>query len=256
MFEPVSRRSVTDAVFDQLRELILGGDVEAGQKLPAERELAARLGVNRNAVREALQRLAQLRLVTIQPGGSTRILDFRAQGGLELLSFLLFGRGSEPRVDAIRSMVELRTAIGPDIAARAARRRAESVLPRLHAVLGRMAAAPDAAPAVLQELSMDLWKILVESSGNVAYALLFNTLDHAYRGVADVVAPALVAELRDLPGYRALVRAVEAQDDRAARRAAERMLARGEAGMAELLAGAAAARTHEAPTNSPTKEAR
>lgn len=236
MFEPVERRSVTDAVFEQLRELILGGGVEAGQKLPAERELAARLGVNRNAVREALQRLSQLRLVAIQPGGATRILDFRAHGGLELLSFLLYGRGSEPRVEAIRSMVELRTAIGPDIAARAAARRADEAPARLAAVVERMAAVPDADPVRLQALSMELWRVLVESSGNLAYALLFNTLEEGYRGVADLVAPALEAELRDLAGYRALVRAVTDRDERAARRAAERMLGRGESGFAALLA--------------------
>lgn len=243
MFEPVARRSVTDAVFDQLRELILGGDVEAGEKLPAERDLAARLGVNRNAVREALQRLAQMHLVSIQPGGSTRILDFRVHGGLDLLSFLLFGRGTEPRADAIRSMTELRTAIGPDIAARAAARRSDAAVPRLAAVVERMAQVPSADPVALQTLSMELWRILVDSSGNVAYSLLFNTLDHAYRGVADVVAPALAAELSDLASYRALVRAVGAKDDSAARRIAQRMLARGEAGIAALLSAPGGAAT-------------
>lgn len=246
MFEPVARRSVTDAVFDQLRELILGGEVEAGEKLPAERDLASRLGVNRNAVREALQRLAQMRLVAIQPGGSTRILDFRAHGGLDLLTFLLFGRGTEPRADAIRSMVELRTALGPDIAARAAARRPDAAVGRLAAVVERMAAVPGAEPVALQALSMELWRILVDSSGNVAYALLFNTLDHAYRGVADVVAPALAAELRDLASYRALVRAVGARDQKAARRVAERLVARGEAGMAALLRSGAPAKAKEA----------
>lgn len=239
MFEPVSRRSVTDAVFDQLRGLILGGDVEAGEKLPAERELAARLGVNRNAVREALQRLAQLRLVSIQPGGSTRILDFRAHGGIDLLSYLLFGRGGEPRADAIRSMVELRTALGPDIAARAALRRDDAAIGQLSAIVERMAEVPGKDPVALQTLSMELWRILVGSSGNVAYALLFNTLDHAYSGVADVVAPALADELSDLAGYRALVRAVDEKDDKAARRVAQRMLAHGEAGLAALVSDAA-----------------
>jgi GntR family transcriptional repressor for pyruvate dehydrogenase complex len=235
MFEPVARRSVTDAVFDQLRELILGGDVGAGDKLPAERELATRLGVNRNAVREALQRLAQLRLVSIHPGGATRILDFRAHGGLELLSFLLFGRGTAPRAEAIRSMVELRTALGPDIAARAALRRPDDAIPRMTAIVERMSPPVPLDPAALQVLSMELWRILVDSSDNVAYALLFNTLDQAYLGVADVVAPALAAELTDLASFRALVRAVEAKDDKAARRVADRLLARGEAGIVALL---------------------
>lgn len=236
MLTPVSRRSVTEAVFEQLREAILGGGLPAGDKLPAERELAVRLGVNRNAVREALQRLAQLKLVSIHPGGATRVLDFRSHAGLDLLGFLLFGRGSEPRVDAIRSMVELRTAIGPDIAARAAARRPDEVVPRLEAIVERMADIEGGDPVALQRLSLELWRILVDASGNVAYPLLMNTLDHAYDGVADVVAPALADELRDLGGYRALVRAVEAREPTRARRSAERLLQKGEAGIAALVA--------------------
>ncbi len=237
MLEPVVRRSVTEAVFDQLKAVILRGDVAAGERLPAERDLATRLGVNRNAVREALQRLAQLRLVSIQAGGATRVLDFKTHAGLELLSSLLFGSDGVPRVEAIRSMVELRTALGPDIAARAAVRRADEVVPRLHALVDRMAEVPGADPVALQRHSLALWRVLVDASGNVAYALLMNTLETAYRGVGDVVAPALADELRDLAGYRALVRAIEQRDDARARRAAERLVAKGEAGITALVAG-------------------
>ena len=235
MLEPITRRSVTEAVFDQLKAVILRGDVPAGERLPAERDLAARLGVNRNAVREALQRLAQLRLVSIQAGGATRVLDFKAHAGLELLSSLLFGSDGVPRVDAIRSMVELRTALGPDIAARAATRRADAVVPRLHALVEAMSEIEDGDPVRLQQSSLALWRVLVDASGNVAYALLMNTLERAYRGVGDVVAPALAEELRDLAGYRALVRAVEQRDAIRARRAAERLVTKGEAGITALV---------------------
>ena len=74
-FEVVERRSLSEAVFEQLRGGILTGELEAGSSLPAERELAVELGVNRSAVREALKRLQQLRLVAIRQGESTRVLD-------------------------------------------------------------------------------------------------------------------------------------------------------------------------------------
>jgi DNA-binding FadR family transcriptional regulator len=246
MLQPVIRRSVTEAVFDQLKSVILRGEVPAGEKLPAERDLAARLGVNRNAVREALQRLVQLRLVSVQAGGATRVLDFKAHAGLELLSSLLFGADGAVRADAIRSMVELRTALGPDIAARAATRRPDAMVPRLLALVDRMAEIEDGDPVRLQHVTLELWRTLVDASGNLAYPLLMNTLDHAYRGVADVVAPALADELRDVAGHRALVRAIEAGDATRARRAAERLLAKGEAGIHALVE----------PTGRKTKEKR
>lgn len=236
MLRPVVRRSVTEAVFEQLKDHIVDGSLEAGAKLPAERELATRLGVNRNAIREALQRLAQLRMIAIQPGGATRILGLREQAGLEVLGFLLFGRGNEIRVDAVRGLFEVRTAIGQDIAARAAARRADDVPPALERIVDRMASLEDQDPVKLQELSLELWRALVTASGNVAYPLLMNTLDAAYKSVDALVAPALADELTDLASYRALVRAIAAGDAPRARRTAERLLQKGEDGVAALLA--------------------
>ncbi|HTM22354.1 MAG TPA: GntR family transcriptional regulator, partial [Kofleriaceae bacterium] len=58
----IPRLSLSGAVFDQILDRIVGGDFPAGRPLPAERLLCAELGVSRTAVREALARLAQLRL--------------------------------------------------------------------------------------------------------------------------------------------------------------------------------------------------
>ena len=89
MFKPVEKKSLADAVFEQLREEIVTGRMEPGEALPAERMLSDMLGVNRGAVREALKRLEQARLVTIQQGGSTRVLDFKETAGTDLLAALL-----------------------------------------------------------------------------------------------------------------------------------------------------------------------
>jgi GntR family transcriptional regulator, transcriptional repressor for pyruvate dehydrogenase complex len=50
-FSPVSRRSLTDEVFDQLVAGIVSGELPAGEPLPAERRLAEALGVSRPAGR-------------------------------------------------------------------------------------------------------------------------------------------------------------------------------------------------------------
>ena len=62
------------AKHNQLAEIltdeILSGRYRAGDRLPSERELAARFNVNRGAVREAMSRLSQLGVAVIQPGGA------------------------------------------------------------------------------------------------------------------------------------------------------------------------------------------
>ncbi|MFC7500879.1 FadR/GntR family transcriptional regulator, partial [Nocardioides sp. GCM10030258] len=56
---PVTRRSVSDQVFDQLVDDVVDGEIAVGEALPSERRLAEVLGISRPAVREALQRIGQ-----------------------------------------------------------------------------------------------------------------------------------------------------------------------------------------------------
>ena len=53
-----------------LQEEILRGQFRPGERLPSERDLAARFEASRGAVREALSQIEQVRLIEIQPGGA------------------------------------------------------------------------------------------------------------------------------------------------------------------------------------------
>src|SRR4051794_7122435 len=96
----VARQSVADQLFEQLLDAILSGEQPAGSQLPAERELATQAGVNRQAVREALQRLRQMDLVEIVHGGGVHVREWHDSAGLALLPILLLreGRGIDPAV--------------------------------------------------------------------------------------------------------------------------------------------------------------
>ena len=233
--EAVERRSLSEGVFEQLREQILSGRLAAGSVLPAERELCAQLGVNRGAVREALKRLEQLRLVAIRQGESTRVLDFRQTGGFELLAAMLF-QGGELSLPIARSLVELRRALGPDIARLAAQRRSKADVEALlaaHEVLSALA-GDDALG--LEAASFELWRVLVRASGNLAYQLAFNTLDGVWGQIRPALAPTLLAEVGDRAGYAKLVRAVKKKKAKAARAAAEELVDRGTEAVLALLA--------------------
>ena len=52
--QKIDRRTLSDAVFDQLSREIVDGRMPAGELLPPERELVEVLGVNRGAVRNHL----------------------------------------------------------------------------------------------------------------------------------------------------------------------------------------------------------
>lgn len=71
--ERIVRRKLGDQVFDRLRDMIARGEVLAGDPLPSERELMDRFGVGRPAVREALQRMQSMGMITITHGGRSRV---------------------------------------------------------------------------------------------------------------------------------------------------------------------------------------
>ena len=206
---PVARQSVADQLFNQLLDGILSGELAAESQLPAERELATQAGVNRQAVREALQRLRQMDLVEIVHGGGVRVRDWQASAGLALLPILLVreGRAIDPRV--ARSIMELRATIGADAARCCAERSPAGAAAELDALVTRMEAI-ESDPSQWGTLGFDYWEAIVVGADNIAYRLAFNTL----RAVAEAVAPLLPgvlgSEWNQRDQYRALTEAIKA----------------------------------------------
>jgi DNA-binding FadR family transcriptional regulator len=72
---PHSNIAVT--IFKDLRRQILNGELSPGERLPGERELAAKSGTNRNTLREAVRRLEQSRLITVRHGQGVTVAGFQ-----------------------------------------------------------------------------------------------------------------------------------------------------------------------------------
>ena len=67
----VMPRRLSDEIASRVRALIEEQQLEAGMKLPAERQLAAQLGVSRNSLREALATLVSEGVLVSRRGGGT-----------------------------------------------------------------------------------------------------------------------------------------------------------------------------------------
>lgn len=61
--------SRAEEIIAELRADILQGRYRPGERLPSERDLASRFEVNRGSVREAIKKLEQLGIVSVNPGG-------------------------------------------------------------------------------------------------------------------------------------------------------------------------------------------
>ncbi len=218
--QPVSRRSVPDEVFDQVLGEVVSGALGAGEALPSERRLAEVLGVSRPAVREALQRMAQTRLVEVRHGGATTVRDFRRYAGLDLLPSLLV-RGGSIDVPVVRSVVEARLLIGPSVAALAAQRRSDEHVAQLTATVTAYAATSD--PVERQRHTLAYWDLVVDAADSITFRLMFNSLSAAYAPALPVLASVIGAG-ESAGAYRVLTGALEEGDPDTTRAAAERVL--------------------------------
>lgn len=205
MLKPIQKTSLAASVFEQVQDLILSGGLAPGDPLPAERQLAEQLGVNRSAVREALKRLEQAGLISIQHGGNTRVLDFRRHAGLGILGPLLARHPGEHT-----DLQAFRGAILPEVCRAAAVSGSASQIGRLEMLVG-LAASSDGTPGI--DLISEYWDTMVDASHNVVFRLVWNVIERI-PGADD---PVSVEQLLDL------TTAVAAGDTRGAALAARAM---------------------------------
>ncbi|EAQ31595.1 MULTISPECIES: pyruvate dehydrogenase complex transcriptional repressor PdhR [Idiomarina] len=74
-FERIKVAKISDQIVSQIEAMIVDGRFEAGQKLPAERELAQQFSVSRQSLREAIQKLEAKGLLERRHGGGTFVTD-------------------------------------------------------------------------------------------------------------------------------------------------------------------------------------
>ncbi|MBK7194685.1 MAG: FadR family transcriptional regulator [Myxococcales bacterium] len=215
ILKPVEKQRVAEEIVEQLRSLILTGQYPPGSKLPPERDLSKRLGVNRASLREALKKLEHLGLVRIRQGDGTRVTNFMETGGIELVQHLLPLAGRN-HPELIRDMLELRRIFGREIARLAAYRASPDGLVRLKALADKADAA--ATPTELFEVDFEFYVALTQVAGNTVMGLLINTVREGVRSYMPLLANLTASPEAVRAHHRALLDAVGAKDaERAAK---------------------------------------
>lgn len=209
-FSPVPRQSLSDTVFAQLRDAILGDAYAPGDSLPPERELAQAFAVNRHAVREAVKRLQQAGFVQVVHGGGTRVLDVRRTAGLDLLGHLARAQDG-PVGRLVLDGLEMRRCIGV-AAARTAAERADA--DQRTAIVS---AAERYADPTDEHADRDFWALVVDASGNLAFRLALNSLIESIDAHPALMDTLLADDRADVVPHGELARAIADGDaDRAA----------------------------------------
>jgi GntR family transcriptional repressor for pyruvate dehydrogenase complex len=111
LFSEVDRTDLlSDKVVSQMRDLIMSGQLRAGQRLPSERQLGEDFGVSRTVVREAVRSLAAKGLVE-SVGRGLRVAAPDHQAVAETMRLFLHGRPiSYEKVHEVRAVIEVAVA--------------------------------------------------------------------------------------------------------------------------------------------------
>ena len=122
----VARTPVHEQVRDYLHQLIRAGSIQPGSALPAERELAQRLGVSRHSLRQAIASLEAIGIVETRHGSGVYLTRWPSDDAVRRVADALFNENT-----TMADAIEARIALEPSIARLAAERREDSEVPML-----------------------------------------------------------------------------------------------------------------------------
>lgn len=181
MSEPADKSlSLKAKCASQIEALILSGVLKIGARLPAERDLAARLGVSRPVVHEALLELAAKGLVVISPRHGVRVTDYPSTGSLALLDSLIAYQEDEADASLRSHLFAFRRLIEKETACLAASNRTKAQLSAMRDILQQEKNVDCSNPFLLTELDFQYHLLIAQASGNLVYPLLLNSFKSAY----------------------------------------------------------------------------
>jgi GntR family transcriptional repressor for pyruvate dehydrogenase complex len=136
MFTPLSPRTRSDGIVDQVVSAILTGQLSSGDRLPPERELAATCAVARQVVREAFHKLQQMGLIEVRKPHGT-VVRFLSPQAIRAPLVTLLSR----EVEAVTNFLDVRKGLEGMTAARSAERATNRDLRAIEATIRPLRAA-------------------------------------------------------------------------------------------------------------------
>ena len=96
----------------KMQDMILAGELEPGSRIPPERELAEGMGVSRTVINSVIATLVDQGFLKVKPRQGTFVADYKKEGTLKTLRAILELKGDILTDAEIRSILEIRWALG------------------------------------------------------------------------------------------------------------------------------------------------
>ncbi|MEV6367922.1 FadR family transcriptional regulator [Micromonospora musae] len=162
--------AVTDEAIDKIKQMIIAGELRPGDRLPREPDLAERLGLSRNSLREAVKALSLIRVLDVRQGDGTYVTSLDPALLLDALSFVV----DFHRDDTVLEFLEVRRILEPGATALAAQRATAEDISALRGVLDGLGDDPTIDELVANDL--EFHRLISVCAGNNVLTSLLDSL--------------------------------------------------------------------------------
>lgn len=169
--------SISSGISAELLGKILSGELKPGLHLPTEREIAAKMGVSRSSVHQAIVDLEVQGFVSIVPRHGTVVNDFRKYPTPQSLGALMSSDSLELDRSLFDDMMDTRLWLESECARRACSHIYDSTIDEMQEKVRQMACPG----ADLTDLIYTFHYKLTQASGNSLYAMIFRGFEPVLR---------------------------------------------------------------------------
>lgn len=162
--------ALTDEAIERIKEMIVSGELRPGGRLPKEADLAERLGLSRNSLREAVKALSLIKVLDVRQGDGTYVTSLRPEVLLDTVGFIV----DFHRDDSVLYLLEVRRILEAEATGLAARKMPEEDIADLGKVLDAMESATNLDNLI--EGDLEFHRRIAHGSGNPVLASLIESL--------------------------------------------------------------------------------
>ena len=162
--------AVTDEAITKIKEMLISGQLKAGDRLPPENELSDQLGLSRSSLREAVKALELIRVLDVRRGDGTYVTSLEPGLLTETMGFMveIHQESSAPELLEVRRILE------PGAAAHAAARINARGLAALRTCLDSVPAQASAVQLAAHDFAFH--SQIARASGNPYLAGMLDSL--------------------------------------------------------------------------------
>ncbi|HMF89043.1 MAG TPA: FadR/GntR family transcriptional regulator [Candidatus Angelobacter sp.] len=208
-FEAIRKQRVHEEVARQIEQVILK-NLNPGDKLPAERELAEMLGVSRSSIRDAMRRLEMVGLVEPRQGAGTVVREVSHDALVSPLTNVIAHKRQ-----MVGELLDFRKILEPPMAARAAKHGSAEEIRSMEEILRRQDKKVRGGHLAVEEDSEFHYAIALASGNGVVVKVMDVVMD-LLRETRSRSLQSAGRPQRSLAGHRRILSAIKRHDGVAA----------------------------------------